>query len=160
DLILNCLEKEPARRPQKADEVRERLLEIRSVLRDQRVPRAERPQTLTSADTEAPPHVGPRPSTPASRPRVPPPARPRPGHTERVKKVRTGIALTLAVIGAALLGGSFFVWRRSVKPAPQYVIAVTSDPAGGTVFLDGRVQTERTPARFTVDRPDVAVRVE
>jgi serine/threonine protein kinase len=148
-LILQCMEKEPDRRPGDAAEVRRRILAIDPAVGERVVPPSKRGLAI-SGTQEVKITSRPTPSPPR-----PTPSPPRSGSSRR----RVG----LVVAGAAILvvaGVTVLAVRHQKPPAPRWELNVNSNPVGATVLIDGRVQPEKTPARIELDRREVIVRVE
>jgi serine/threonine protein kinase len=156
-LILQCLEKEADRRPQRADELRERLLTISSTLGVQLVPRASGLHTAVSSSAGL--RLTPKPG--ATQAAVPSARRtPTPVPKKRRTGLWVGVVLLLATIGA----GAAVIGMRQVH-APlaaiaDYELTVESEPPGAQVRVDGRKLEAVTPTMVRIDKPEVVLRVE
>jgi len=156
-LILSCLEKEPDRRPQRADELREKLLELSPKLGVQLVPRALGAHVTVTSSAGL--RLTPVPR--ATLPQVPSVRRtPAPPRATR----RTGLWIAGVLLVATAIGAVAVVALRTVR-APlvammPYELWVVTDPPGAKLIVDGRRHGAPTPARLVLSSPEVAVRVE
>jgi tRNA A-37 threonylcarbamoyl transferase component Bud32 len=144
-LILQCLEKDPARRPQSIADVRQRLRDLAGALGT----------AVASRNTKTPPPLSTAAPVSVAAPRGKP-------------LLVGGVALAAVVI----VGGALFGLRgqksvgaapaSAVPAAPQLVdVQVVSDPPGGEVTIEGKKQALRTPNIFHVPRaPLLHIRVE
>jgi serine/threonine protein kinase len=157
-LILQCLEKEPDRRPQRADELREKLLAISGALGVQLVPRASGAHVAvtTSSGLRLTPKPGSTlPQVPSVRRTPTPPPK---------KRSRTGFFIAGALLVATAIAAVAVIGMRTVR-APlvammPFELTVQTDPPGATVRVDGRSVGVVTPATMKLDKPEVAIRVE
>jgi serine/threonine protein kinase len=163
-LMLSCLEKDPDKRPQTAVELRNSLRQVAQSAGVQVVPLSSGPH----AQVPGTPSQPVRRVTPRSHPTLPSapfrrvtPA-PRPASS-----FPTAVLIGVAVLG--LLGGGVAWFVRTPKSAAVQApaaadtieLAMTTDPAGATVLLNGRRQATLTPATYRVPRSaEIAVRVE
>ena len=159
-MILRCLEKDPDQRPQHADELRTFLRDLASTIGDAPLPP---PVRATALSATSPAHgSGSQPrATVASSPRG---MTPRPGVAPPSRKGRV-VAGALALVVAAAVGVTLSMRHRQQAPtvatAATIALDVKSDPAGATLFVDGRAQSTPTPTVVHVARAaEVAVRLE
>ncbi len=156
-LILQCLEKDPERRPQHADELRTALRELAGTVGDAPLPAPVRPAALSATSPAHGSGSQPR-STVASSPR---------GLTPRPTVAAPARRWPLVAGGVALLGaaavGVLFWGRPPAAPAAAAAVAldVTTNPPGAALFVDGRAQPSPTPALLHITRAaEVALRLE
>jgi hypothetical protein len=133
-LILRCLEKDPQLRPKSAAELSAELSAIGAALGSEPVPAAAGPQAGSTTRATVP-----------SRPSRLPPRR-------RWPWVAIACTALATVAGVGL-------WRQQATPIPRQ-LEVGSDPPGARVLIDGRARPEPTPVTLSVDRGEVAVRLE
>ena len=165
ELILACLEKEPADRPQTALEVRDRLADVVEALGVDVAAVLALPRTTGSMRI-------PRTRSSVTNPRNEPRSR------SRVPKL-IGVVLVLALAGVGLfvvvksLGGKpaavldAGVVAVAIDAPPPAVevqmlaLQVISDPPGATVTIDGRPQALRSPYVYKIPwASEVSIRVE
>jgi serine/threonine-protein kinase len=159
-MILRCLEKDADHRPQHADELRTFLRDLASTIGDAALPAPVRSAALSATSPAHGSASQPR-STVASSPRG---MTPRPGVAAPSPKGRV-VAGALALAVVAAVGVTLSMRHREQAPAvaPPATIAldIKSDPAGATLFVDGRARPEPTPTVVHVARAaEVAVRLE
>ena len=165
-LILGCLEKDPDRRPQRAEELSATLRQLEASAGDERLPTLVRNPALFSTSPAYTPggtaHPNPTlPSAPFRRVTPPPAGLPtRPAGRSSL----TAVAGAVAVAALALVAAA--AWRSSQRPrgapvATEVALDVSSDPPGAIVLIDGRAQSQPAPGRFGVPRAhEVVVRME
>ncbi|MEJ7598896.1 MAG: protein kinase [Kofleriaceae bacterium] len=166
DLILGCLAKEPAERPQTALEVRDRLAEVVEALGVDVAAVLALPRTTGGMQV-------PRTRSGVTNPRNELRSR------SRVPKL-IGAVLVLALAGVGLFvviksfgkqgatsaidAGAAAVGIDAPPPpveVPMLALQVISDPPGATVTIDGRPQALRSPYVYKIPwASEVAIRVE
>jgi len=157
-LIMQCLEKEPDRRPQRADGLREKLLAMSSEMGAQRVPR----DPGVVLDTMSTPSL-PRPGS--TQAQVPAVKRTPAWAAKRAAKrrSRTGWLVGAVLVLVAIAGLGARRVRRAHAPqmaATPYQLWIMTDPPGATLVVDGRAQAAVTPTRLELEKPEAVIRVE
>jgi len=153
-LILRCLEKDPARRPQSPSELKAELSRVAGLIG------AELPRKMSGVHLPVGSRSTPLPNLSSPSTAAPPAAR------------ASGPGLVYGLIalcaGGLVVGGVLFMKPgKRAEPveraaaAPMIALQVITDPPGADVLIDGKRQPLKTPQVFNVARAaHLTVRVE
>ena len=159
-VILCCLEKRPDKRPQSANELRQRLAKLRGSL------------SLEALEQPLPSQLG---ADPAVRPPMATPSsandfaaeaevQPEPASRSRKKVLVAGLALATALVGLGVAARAIVSHVGGVAVVPEaaeLALQIVSDPPGAQVSIGGTQRTLLTPNVYRVHfAPRIDVRIE